>query len=315
MWSCPSNIQRHNRKLITDKFKESVVKLIKPPPNLIEWVTEALEHIPCLAKAPLLDGILLPKRYLFPLSIFPEERLKLEELSKQTQDITLAQLAGGLAPTSLRETVMIIANRCHDIRFTDQNVIFDPKQVEREYYSIQKALYRDFHEYWLERCEITIAWERENNITQAKKMQKKQTNQRETATPEYRRPIKKPKTQDKTISRPLMKRTQYRPSTEKAMSFVLRRPTKDKHNKFIHDYSKKTVSKKIRTAERALPTPETKEDRKRNIELKRSLPELPPSDNIRFEDSDDDANPPRKRPKREPPDKQSRSQEGSPFLS
>lgn len=58
------------------------------------------------------------------------------------------------------------------------------------------------------------------------------------------------------------------------MNYVLRRPPNDKHNKFIHDYSKSTVSRKIKTAERALQTSETREDRKRAIEQKRILPAL-----------------------------------------
>ena len=97
------------------------------------------------------------------------------------------------------------------------------------------------------------------------------------------------------------------------MSFALRKPTEDNHNKFYYDYSKNTVCKKIKTAQRALPSPETNEERNRMIDLKRATPELPPSDNILFEDSGDETNPPQKRPKRKPPDTQRQSQTGSSF--
>jgi hypothetical protein len=162
--------------------------------------------------------------------------------------------------------------------------------------SIQKALYRDFHEYWLERCDETISWEIDNNITQAKKCQKKLPKRRETAAPTERRT---------SIQKSKRIQTYYKEKptktiTLKAINFVLRRPSEHPHNKFICDCSKKTVSKKIKTAKRALPTAETKEERKRAISLKKGLPELPQPDHITFECSDHETTPPRKRPRRKP---------------
>ena len=243
MWICTSNHQLQNRKLILDNFKLSVAKLIKPPPTLKQWAAEVLEHIPCLANSPLTDGIIPPIRYIFPPGLFPENRLKLQEISRQTQDITIAQLAGGFSPTSLQETILIMATLCHEVKFKDKNIIFDPKQVKRDFQSVLKALYRDFHEYWLERCTVTITWEKENNITQAQKRQKKQPSTRKpspSATP------RKSNKRGKGVSRIIAKRTQQEPSTAKAMSFALRKPTEDNHNKFYYDYySKNTVCKKI----------------------------------------------------------------------
>ena len=103
-----------------------------------------------------------PIRYIFPLSLFPENKLKLHEIARQTQDITISQLAGGFSPNSLQETILIMASLCHEEKFKTS-------YTRRTIYT--NTLYRDFHEYWLERCAVTIAREKENDITQAQKRQ------------------------------------------------------------------------------------------------------------------------------------------------
>jgi ribonuclease HI len=177
IWNCTSNLQRQNRKIITDNFKKSLIQLVNPPPNLKPWVVLALEHIPCISDSPSGDGIYPPDRYLFPLQLFPDDRATLLEITRQVQKTTIAQLAVGLLPREITDTFMMIAEVCLKSRYPDPDTRhFDPNMMRRAFYSIQKALYEDFHQYWLDRCLLTVEWEREHNITHAAKRRKRTTN-------------------------------------------------------------------------------------------------------------------------------------------
>ena len=89
---------------------------------------------------------------------------------------------------------------------------------------------------------------------------------------------------------------------------------KNNHNKFIYDISKGTVTKKIKTGKRAIPTADSKEERRRTIDIKKALPELPLLDYITFDENDVEITPPLERPMPEPPDSQNLSQSGSFWL-
>jgi hypothetical protein len=136
---------------------------------------------------------------------------------------------------------------------------FDEKSMRRSVYSIQKALHEDFHEYWLERCIVTIEWEKNNNITHAAKRRRK--------TPASRQP-KRPSETDIDPETRKRSRTAQKQEREtklntiitNAMSFVNRKPSEHPHSQFILDRSRKTVTRKFKTAKSSLPTPENDED-------------------------------------------------------
>jgi hypothetical protein len=214
-----------------------------------------------IRRTAIVDGILHPIRFIFPQEHFPNDRETLYEITRQTQEIPLAHLAAGLFSPSLQETILRMSSMCHKTRYGDQDVALDTKHIIRKINSAQKALYQDFHEYWLERCAETIAWEKDNGITNKAKRQK---NLPSVPTPgENKTPstIKIPKEKGSIHSRILERKAQLEISTSAAISFILRKPMKNNHNKFIYDISKGTVKKKIKTGKRAIPTADSKEEK------------------------------------------------------
>jgi ribonuclease HI len=306
MWEeCQSNLSRQSRKVIKDDYKKDILRLLNPLPEHLKWATDALEHIPCVSENPPHPGILHlgnPIQYIFPRTLFPRDNLDVSKthfkLAREIQNITISQLAGGLLPTCLVETIALMVDFCYEKRFPDANTRNSPtrKQTINRIYSIQKTLYEDFHEYWLERCMETIKWEKEYGITPAAKKRK-----REKAIPTASTKKTKMTTRERWDKKIERRELQFS-LTQIAMGYVLRKPKPHKHSQFIHDYSKKTVRRRIKSGIRAIQRPETKEIRRRRMDLKSSLPELPPSNIIVIDDSDDDRNPPRRRPQREPPD-------------
>ena len=210
-----------------------------------------------------------------------------------------------------------MASLCHKTRYADQDVALDIKHIIRKINSAQKALYQDFHEYWLERCAETIAWEKDNGITSKAKRQKNHPrvpSEYKPPSPEIEETIKIPKEKSAIHARMLKRKAQLERSTSAAISFILRKPMKNNHNKFIYDISKGTVTKKIKTGKRAIPTADSKEERRRTIDIKTALPELPLLDYITFDENDVEITPPLERPMPEPPDSQNLSQSGSFWL-
>ena len=310
IWTCTSNLQEQNRKIIIDTYKQSLTKLFNPTQHLREWVHQALEHIPCISTSPIGNGIYPPDRYLFPYKIFPHKKHRkyLIEITTEAQNTTIAQLAAGFFPKGLSDALTAIALTCNEIRYKNSDQFQqDSETTRRSLYPAQKALYEDFHEYYLERNIIQKEWEISENISHAAKRQKNNPKSRNPRQPTTRSLTTKEK-QDIRSSKTEGSQRNRELTIKRAMAFVNRRPQHHPHNQFILDRSKKTTTRKIKTGIRGLKPNQSPEGKKAEIMRKMGLPALAQTDIIMFEDEITMVKTPtKKRPRKDPPENHGRT--------